>query len=581
MQPKHFYLGAGVGIGATLAVVVAVALALAGWPDLSASVSRPMPSLLGAEPRQAQAGVAATAPLTLSGIIERQSFIERQSGIFRLATMADEPALLDLLAETHAVIPPSEANWIAPILYARYAELDGAAALLHLRRNGFDPGAEQSALTGLFLGWIRADAEAALGHMAALGPQEKVQVGVSILRLDSHLSASQKQALAERLGLGGYLNQVDLASRLRLTDDPEAQLDELLTSTDYRARQRSLLALMSQWAKTDPEAAMAATLRVSGMGVRQRLQQQVVQQWARADAAAALRWAVAQPASGQRNQYWIVALRGMAAQDPRGAMELAADLEPGQRDAAMGMVLSVWGAVEPRSAVQWLNGVEDPVIRGRVVGQIAQGYARQYPDEAVQWANTLSPAERSRAAQGLIGSLVDANPSLAVSVLGMIDDPQQRASVAQNLALSWAQHEPHVAVEWIVENIAGDQRPQILASAVQQWAQYDTEAALRFADALDGVAEREMVILAVLPYLQSDPVRADAYYQGLTGPQTRQAAAQMLYGYWHDLDPARAEGYRLAAGIAEGAEAFTPIIGPSGRARAMGLMRNPSIQLSR
>jgi len=99
------------------------------------------------------------------------------------------------------------------------------------------------------------------------------------------------------------------------------------------------------------------------------------------------------------------------------------------------------------------------------------------------------------------------------------------------------------------------------------------------------VPEREQSIVAMLPYLQSNPGRADAYYESLTLPESRQRAATLLYRYWRHSDPERADQYRVAAGIDEGAEdsRLSPQLrmGRLGVTGAIPLTNEQSIRVSR
>ena len=145
-----------------------------------------------AEPEltQARGPVAQAARPRLREVVAMQSFVRQRASVYSLVVEADEAALVELLRQAEMEIPVEDADWVVPILYGRYAEIDGPAALRHLRSQPY--GFDQRRLAGLFLAWMRLDENAAIEGLATLPPQEKMQLGATILRLDSRLPRASR-----------------------------------------------------------------------------------------------------------------------------------------------------------------------------------------------------------------------------------------------------------------------------------------------------------------------------------------------------------------------------------------------------
>lgn len=487
-------------------------------------------------------------PQTLAEILQIPGDFAQTAALYELAMNLDEARIVELLDEAVSLRPVSEGQAASSILYGMYAELNPEGAVDRLLLGG---RSYESALLGrVFHTWARADLDAALARAMELGMQQKLMAGMSILRSRDDVSADERRAIAQQLGLAGMLPQLEAQQQLSRVDDPAAAWSTALGLRNRQERGQRLMMLAEVWARRDPQSAMAAVEGLERADLRAGLKHQVIQHWASHDAEGAVEWVLAQPASRDRSMMVSSALTALATSDPQRAVQLTNVLSGAERRQSLAGVLGAWSRADPRAAVQALASVQDPATRLLAVRQIAGSYAESYPDEAAQWLAGLDPAEADQAAVMVVRILARENPLAAGDLVAGITDPAQKSNAARRLVSRWARDDPEAAVGWTSRIDDPELRVQLLTSALPQWAIYDTNAAVSYVDRLEDVPEREAAIAAVLHGVQ-DPSLMDRLYESLTLPDQQRRAAVRLFQYWLPIDPGRASTYQVAAGITD------------------------------
>ena len=86
--------------------------------------------------------------------------------------------------------------------------------------------------------------------------------------------------------------------------------------------------------------------------------------------------------------------RGSLRSNPPAALSLAETLTPGERQTRVFETIACdWVLRDPGAARAWINGVDDPVVRQRLVVVGAQSYASADPLSALEWLLAQTPAD--------------------------------------------------------------------------------------------------------------------------------------------------------------------------------------------
>lgn len=514
----------------------------------AAAPARHGPREAAALPRAAPVLQATNAPQTLAGILRLDSDFAETAALYHLVDGAGFDALQRLIAEADHVPGASDRRAALGILFARYADLDPAAALAYLETRGGGYGDVE--LRAIFHTWSRSDLQGAVAAAAALPATARAAAGSAILSARDDLSTDMLQDVAGQLGMSQMMPQIAVSRSLdQAQRDPAGAWRAALVTSDSPYRQQRLAGIIETWAGQDPSSAMNAAAGLGNAMLRMQLQGQVLRVWSGRSPQEAVDWALSQPPSPQRHQLTSVALGAMAEDDPRLAFDIARGLSGQEQVHTVRRVLMRWAADDPRGASRAVDTIDNPEVRRNAVNQIASSYARQDPDGALQWLSRLEPRESVHATALMFTMLASQDPVSASNLTYRLQETSSRAQAAANVAQAWVQQDPGAASQW-VDSLAD---PQVRASAttnlVSSWSRFDRDAALRYAERIPDTAERESALVSIIAMQQNDPDYGEALFERLSLARPRSTAARSLYFILHDSDPRRAERFRELADL--------------------------------
>lgn len=255
------------------------------------------------------------------------------------------------------------------------------------------------------------------------------------------------------------------------------------------------------------------------------------------------------------------------------------------REAAM--LLQKWTKLDAKSAMAYVQKIEDPRSKFGGMNTVLQTWARSSPQEAVAWAKEngvkatpdfggggggrggggemgnwamtsvlsqlaktdlgqaieLAQAEpvstaRGRVIETLVGQLVSQRGEAGARDAALaIADESMRASMIRQLAGRAAESDPAKALEWVSTLPAGEAKTSALTETVRQWAQKDSTAAAAYVKTLPAGAATDGPRATVARYVvDKDPAGAIAWSNSITDPEARTKSLGDVVGSWMRKD---------------------------------------------
>jgi hypothetical protein len=256
---------------------------------------------------------------------------------------------------------------------------------------------------------------------------------------------------------GGPLQSEDL--ELLAATVPEDQIQGALDKL-AEAQSKPALTLMGflawRWATNSPaEAAQWAVTHLADNDLSHDVFCKIMVPWAGKDLAGAAAWVQQMPAGGNKTgAASSLATEAAAHQEPVTAINLATNLPPGQeRDDLLNYSAQQWVATDRDDAVAWINQVEDPALREKMLGEVAVNLSAQDPFAAAQFVAATMPdgEERDNAAVNVIRFWASSTPADAAAWVERFPEGQLREAAMENLIDVWGKDDFSKAGVWLGE----------------------------------------------------------------------------------------------------------------------------------
>lgn len=305
------------------------------------------------------------------------------------------PDLLVLFDAVQDLGPGPDRDALLPLLYARWGELDGPAALLSA---GQVRGTRSVAYT-----------QAALATWARQDPAAALQWAINHSAPEMNWAFFLAEPLVEAMGA----EALDLVAETlpdALANTRYAYLNRLL----QEGRIRDAAELAVRWsASIDSDQGS-------------RFADQVAGTWARWDPLGAANWA------------------------------READLPAEMRTSALESVVHPWAAEDPLTTLAWLASLEpspdlDTLRRAAFNAWVWNGESG--PQEAATWLNAQTPTIADDPLRELLADVYQmSDPPAALAWANSLLDPGKRAGVAGWILSNWSEREPAAAAAWVAEH---------------------------------------------------------------------------------------------------------------------------------
>ncbi|MCY4142145.1 MAG: hypothetical protein OXG08_00455 [Gammaproteobacteria bacterium] len=178
-----------------------------------------------------------------------------------------------------------------------------------------------------------------------------------------------------------------------------------------------LSSVIGSWTQSDPVSALGSVNDVESYSLRNQLQRMVVHTWAYNDPRSMLDELDRIPMDLQATARED-ALTAIAQRDPREAITLAQNLEPGVSTTALvSKIASLWAEQDPQAALAWaLNVQEFSSSRSQLISSVVRGWSNREPNAALNWIleNREYAEVRDSTIASVLRNLADENPDLAL-----------------------------------------------------------------------------------------------------------------------------------------------------------------------
>jgi hypothetical protein len=308
-----------------------------------------------------------------------------------------------LISEIAAMDPsPAQRDAYQEVL-ARWAELDPTAALEHVA--GIEsPKFQRDATMNVLRHWAAVNPAAALAFAEGDDGKDLPAGALSYIFRGIGNSADTGAALAFLAtldGSGHEKNAFSAVSELFERNDTEV-IKWAASLPEGDLRNRSIQALVSQWARYDPAAAKAWLDENTDDSNRAGAIAALGESWARNDPESAATWA-SQLAEGDANGGGKVlenVVRRWMEYDLASAAEYLVGQEPSPAlDGALERYIQRIRNVDADASLAWAESISDPERRTNAIRQVAKTLRSQDPEAFVAYIQTspeFSEAERAK-----------------------------------------------------------------------------------------------------------------------------------------------------------------------------------------
>lgn len=317
-------------------------------------------------------------------------------------------------------------------------------------------------------------------------------------------------------------------------NDPAAAAAAALNLPISLARNASLNAVASTWAKQDPNAAFAWAKTLPAGATQDNAVTTVIQTLSEQDPATAANYAVNLSGDQNRDSLLNNITSNWAAKDPSGLLAWAADnLDGANYQTAAVSALNQLAATNPAATAAYLAQNPDPDVANNVIPTVARSWAAQDPEAAFAWAQSLPTDDansRNAALTQVVSSWTFYNAATAAAYLGQnfTTDPAF-SSLAAQVADKWGATNPQAALQWAEGLPQGDGQNSAINAAVVRLAKTDPQTAWQDAQNLTGSNAGTVQIKVLTAWADQNPAVAAAAAQdalnSLTGLTPAQLAA--------------------------------------------------------
>lgn len=455
------------------------------------------------------AQTSALASTAIGRMIDGKNDFQRVRSIYEYSLTLGAEAMAGAVNEAMQ-LPLTHRNMALGVLFARWAELDPAAAVKYAQLLPKSANAGFLRRTALNA-WAEQDFNAALTWAQSLGKGEERNDSLAAIagQLAKRDPNGALKLIAENFTGRDAANAYENVFSAWAESDFASAYAAAQGLADPGTRVRAMRAALGQKVESDPRTVLEALREAKLSELRWDLGNRAMSRWLERDLAAARDYALALPAGEMRDQALQGVARELARRDPREGLAWLRDLPDNEsRDQAISSLFSTWAGSDSKAALEAARELPEGRLRDSALGQLAQ-------------------------------NLVDADLSTALSILKEL--PAGSADNAyQQVAWRWARTDPKSAAEWFIDN-AGESNRWSLGQIVNEWARNDPDAALKWASALpDGNEQKGGIVGQVLSNLaRNNPADAVEQFSKLTAEQQQTAANNVASSWaWRDPDAA-------------------------------------------
>jgi len=258
---------------------------------------------------------------------------------------------------------------------------------------------------------------------------------------------------------------------------PEDQIQDALGKlvAEKAGPAMTLVVFLGQrWAEKSPaDAAQWAEAHMSDDTFGNNLFSKIMVPWADKDLAGAVDWVQQLSANGNKTAAASsLATEAATLKKAVIAINLATNIPPGtERDEVLNYSAQQWAATDRDGAVAWINQVQDPVLREKMLGEVGVNLGVQDPAAGVKFVASEMPdgKDRDMAMSNVIRFWAASAPADAAAWVEQLPDGPLRDLALENLMDTWGRKNLTEARQWMNQLPAGHFH-DIAANALVQLA---------------------------------------------------------------------------------------------------------------
>jgi len=234
------------------------------------------------------------------------------------------------------------------------------------------------------------------------------------------------------------------------TEVPAALAALTDSNSPSAAELRALLA--TRWAEQNPAAAAAWAGQLPPGPVRNDLLQQIAIPWAESDLPAVTDWVAELPATDPAKSEVSLAVAYEAARtNALIALQLAAPLPASrERDDFLIHAVRQWTEADAATVGAWIASIPDPALQQRLTAAFAVALSQADSSAAATLASTSLPSGslQNRTTVAIVQQWAQTDPTSAAHWVEQFPAGALRDSATQNLLSLWTLQNPDAAGQW-------------------------------------------------------------------------------------------------------------------------------------
>ncbi|MEM0897633.1 MAG: hypothetical protein AAGJ79_12200 [Verrucomicrobiota bacterium] len=292
---------------------------------------------------------------------------------------------------------------------------------------------------------------------------------------------------------------------------------------------------VKSWSRTELTAATEFALFATSGQSRESAIQSIASQQALEDGPAAIAWARELKNPALRKQALTAAIKSITSLDPQSALSLLDEADnAGERRGMLASLGSAWAAKDKDGFHSWVQSLEDPRDVQAALAECAH-IVTDDPVKFLQLTDNLPRSQKKNIYEQFVRRWAQKDPKATNDWVNSIEDPLLRNDARKQVISTLSYQNPELAVEFIKgmddsSEILEDYAPYL----GRHWAGSSPQDALAWAEGLENHSLRTRTLRDILSAVASnDPETAIAYIDGnLTKPSERTEAISNVLGSW-------------------------------------------------
>jgi len=233
--------------------------------------------------------------------------------------------------------------------------------------------------------------------------------------------------------------------------------------------------------------------------------------------------------TGANSDQWKLFDYAWGASDPAGALAHISVIEEKYRDGFIGNMLPGLASVDPRAAIDFVEGLEAGNRRDRMTGRLIEGLRDHDLGMATDYVFQLSESGDKNAYRHLSELTRDVlhregletgrewAEAMPVGAL--------QAGALDRVAHEFVDQDPQAAATWATKYAGEEYAARVIEEVGDEWAESDPAASVAWLNTLPaGRGQNEGMSSALHEWAQRDPVAAGGYLQTMPPSNARDAA---------------------------------------------------------